>query len=301
MIISARSPLHYSVVIAAAVYYFLILPLSLLPMVVLYRVSDLLYLLVYYLVPYRKRVIQENLKNAFPKKSSEEIHQLTQLYYRHFADLILESIKAFSISEAEILKRMHCVNPEIFLPYVEKNQNVLVGGGHYNNYEWFGVTVGQQLPMSCSCIYKPLSNPFFEMKMKSSREKYGLQIIPIREVNAWFEKIKDLSHPSLTIFATDQSPGSPSKAHWGTFLNQDTPMTFGLEKNAKATNYPVFFGEIKKLKRGYYEFRFSLISADPKNEKHGFITEEVQRRLELQIIELPQYWLWSHRRWKHKR
>jgi KDO2-lipid IV(A) lauroyltransferase len=288
-------------ILSALIYYGFILPLSLMPLGVLYLISDLSFYLLYYLAPYRKRVVVDNLTRSFPDRSPKEIKKLTQLFYRHFCDLIMESFKAFSISKNEVLTRMKCVNPEIFVPYAARNQNVMVGGGHYGNFEWFGVAIDHHLPHQCACIYKPLSNPFFEKKLKSSREKYGLRIVAIKKVNEWLDAMKTAEKPQLLIYPSDQSPGSPSKAHWMRFLNQDTPAVFGLEKHSKKMGYPVFYGEIKKIKRGYFECKFSLITDHPENEPHGFITEEVLRRLEKTIVDHPQYWLWSHRRWKHKR
>lgn len=265
----------------------------------LYVISDIFYLILTTVAPYRRKVVIQNLKNSFPQKSPTEIKKLTQDFYHHLCDLIVESIKSFSISESEINKRMVAKNPEIFEPYLKKNQTVVVGGGHNGNWEWFGVQISLQVPLQCFAIYKPLSNNFLETKMKITRSRFGLTMVPIPDVPRWFSLLP--TKASLMIFGSDQSPGSPTKSHWIKFLNQDTPAVFGCEKYARENNLPVFFGVIRKVKRGFYEYEFSLITDFPATHPPGWITEEINRRLESEIIRDPRYWLWSHRRWKHRK
>jgi KDO2-lipid IV(A) lauroyltransferase len=148
-------------------------------------------------------------------------------------------------------------------------------------------------------IYKPLKNKFFDQKMRSTRSKYGLLMIPTKKVKHYLDELKDT--PTLTLFGFDQSPGNPNKAYWTEFLNQDTAVLFGTEKFAKDYNYPVLYGRINKEKRGYYSFEFFKVTDHPRETKPGEITEKITRMLEDDIRNIPQYWLWSHKRWKHKR
>lgn len=288
-------------VITAFFYYVFLLPLSLLPMVALYRLSDATFVLLHFIVPYRKKVILGNLRRSFPEKSSAEIESIARDYNRHLCDLVFESIKSFTISQAEISRRMRCKNPEFFAPYLERKQNVLAGGGHYGNWEWYGVAIDMQVPLKCSAIYKPLSNRFLDRKMRATRGRFGLEMIGIPVVSSWFEARKKSTIPAMLIYGCDQSPGNASKSHWMTFLNQDTACVYGLEKHAKETGYPVVYCVIRKVRRGYFEYEFSSVTDDPRSTAPGWITEEIHRRLEVEIRHEPRYWLWSHRRWKHRK
>lgn len=280
-------------------YYLIILPISKLPYGALYGLSDFLFWVFYSLTGYRKKVVFDNLKRSFPEKSDAEIQQLGKLFYRHFADLILESLSIFSISQKEASARMKFTNPEIFDKHFKEGRNVILAGGHFNNWELFAVAVDDALKHATIALYKPLNNLFFDEKMRSSRGKYGLRMISTRKATEVFSTITD--QPVAVIFATDQSPSNPRKGYWTKFLNQDTIVLFGTEKYAKEYNCPVYYGSIQKVKRGYYEVTFSLITENPQSCAYGEITEMHCKLLEKDILENPQYWLWSHRRWKHRK
>jgi KDO2-lipid IV(A) lauroyltransferase len=280
-------------------YYLILIPLSLLPFGVLYIISDLLYYLFYYLIGYRKKVVLANIRNSFPEKTDDEINSLCKLFYRHLCDIVVESIKSFTISEKQILKRMNLLNPEIINHYFEKNQSVILAGGHYNNWEWIAVGAGLQMKHRAYALYKQLSNKFLDKKMQSTRGKYGLKMISTKNVKELFDSKFD--KPIATIFAFDQSPSNPSKGQWIRFLNQDTNVLTGTERFAVKYNQPVLFGTINKLKRGYYQFRFQLITENPSTTSEGEITTIINKKLEEEILKAPQYWLWTHRKWKHKK
>ena len=279
-------------------YYLLIIPISLLPFSLLYRLSDFLFFLFYYVIGYRKKVVLSNIERSFPELNHEEHLGICKKFYRHFCDLILESLKTFTISEKEVLKRVICKNPEIINKYYDRKQSVIIAGGHYNNWEIFAVAVNAQIKHKAIAIYKPLSNAYFDDKMRNTRSKYGLHMISTKIVKQIFEEEKH--NLTATIFAIDQSPSNPKSAHWMKFLNQDTAVLFGTEKYAKEYNYPVVYGRINKEKRGYYSFEFFDVTDQPAATKHGEITEKITHLLEDDIRNIPQYWLWSHRRWKHK-
>jgi KDO2-lipid IV(A) lauroyltransferase len=210
----------------------------------------------------------------------------------------LESLKTFTISEKEVLKRVTCKNPEVINKYYDRQQSVIVAGGHYNNWEIFAVAINALIKHKAIGIYKPLSNLYFDKKMRDTRSKYGLYMISTKIVKQVFEQEAD--NLTAIIFAIDQSPSNPKSAHWMKFLNQDTAVLFGTEKYAKEYNYPVVYGRINKEKRGYYSFELFEVTDQPASTAHGEITEKITHLLEKDIRNIPQYWLWSHRRWKHK-
>ncbi len=277
-------------------YYLIILPVSRLPFPLLYGLSDFLFYSFYYVLRYRKKVVLRNIEMSFPEKSKKEREEIAREFYHHFCDLILESLKAFTISEEEVKKRMVFKNPELVDRYFEKGQSIILAGGHYNNWELFAVGIDTAVKHKAIAIYMPLSSAFFDSKMRETRSKYGLRMIPTRSVKEVFEKEK--KNLTLTIFGIDQSPSSADKCYWTTFLNQDTAVPFGAEKYARIYNYPVVYGLIGKEKRGHYSFEFSEICDCPQELSDGEIMERITRRLEKDILKKPAYWLWSHRRWK---
>lgn len=280
-------------------YYLVIIPVSLLPFPILYALSDFLYLIFYYVIGYRKKVILGNIQRSFPEKSAKEHTEICKKFYHHFCDLILESLKTFTISERQIKKRVHCKNPEAINKYYDQKRSVIIAGGHYNNWELFAVAVDAEIKHKAIGIYKPLTNKYFDGILQKTRSKYGLYMISTKIVKQVFDEQKN--NLTATIFAIDQSPSNPQKAHWTTFLNQDTGVLFGTEKFAKDYNQVVVYGRINKEKRGHYSYEFFDVTDKPLETAHGEITEKVTRMLETDINRHPEFWLWSHKRWKHKR
>jgi Kdo2-lipid IVA lauroyltransferase/acyltransferase len=276
-------------------YYGFLIPISYLPYPVLYLLSDGLYVVIYKMVGYRKHVVLKNIINSFPERSTEEHHQIEKKFYRHLCDLIVESIKVFTISEKEVKKRMKILNPEFIDRFYDQGKSVILAGGHYNNWELFAVAIDAPLKHKSVAIYKPMSNLFFDEKMRSTRGRYGLRMISTKATKEEFEKKDSLR---VIIFGIDQFPGSHRNCYWANFLNQDTAMIFGAEKYAKEYNYPVLSGRINKVKRGYYTFEFTDAIETPLTTSYGEITERINHLLEKDIIALPQFWLWSHKRWK---
>ncbi len=279
-------------------YYILILPLSLLPYPFLYLLSDIIFLIMYRVIGYRKEVVFTNLKNSFPNKSKQELKKIMSDFYRHLCDIIMESVKGFTISEKQLRKRLIIKNPEFSNYFADKRQSIIFVGGHYNNWEICAQAFAMYSNHKCIGIYKPLSNAFINDKIYTSRSKYGMHLISMKQTKKSFE---DGDEPKAIVFGSDQNPANPKRAHWVQFLNQDTGVLFGVERYAKEYDWPVVFVSILKAKRGYYEVEYSLVTDNPNEEPHGKITEDFTKRLEQDIINQPQYWLWSHKRWKHKR
>ena len=285
--------------LAPVLFYLFIYPITLLPFRVIYWVSDGLFYLIYYLIPYRKSVVLTNLKNSFPEKSEKEIKSISKKFYRHFCDLIVESFKMFAVTDEQLKERFTFRNTEAVQNQFHSQKSIILAGGHYNNWEVFAVACKMGLPHKCLALYKPLKNQWFDKKMRESRSRFGLHMWPIEKVKEMFESEKD--NLTLSIFAIDQSPSKASRCHWTTFLNQETGVSFGSEKYSKGNNFPVVYGRILKIKRGYYCLEADLVTENPNAEPHGKILEDLTRLLEKDIINQPEFWLWTHKRWKRKR
>jgi len=286
-------------VVSVLIYQLFIRPISILPFRLLYWISDFLFFIVYYLIGYRKKTAAKNIEQSFPDKSAAEHRLILKTFFRHFCDLVLESFKLFTISEKALRSRFVFKNPEILLPFFERGQSFIIAGGHYNNWEMFASACQLYMQHQAVALYKPLANPWFEQKLKSSRSRFGLQMVPIQQTKAFFEEKTE--RPSAIIFGMDQSPSNISRCHWMKFLNQDTPVIFGVEKYSKEYNLPVVFGRILKVRRGHYELEMEVLTTDPKSMPHAAIVEKAMQMLEVDINREPPWWLWTHKRWKHKR
>lgn len=282
------------------IYYLLIKPLSLLPFSALYLFSDFLFLIAYGLIGYRKDVVRENIENSFPDYSTEQVNSLIKKFYHHFTDLVVESLKLFSISKKEVIERCIISNPEVIDKYHERGKPVVIVAGHFNNWEMLAVSMNAQVKHQIIGIYAPLANAFFEAKFSKSRTKLGTRLLSKHAVKEYFNN--DIEQNVALVFGADQSPQFlKENTYWTTFLNQDTPVMFGSEKYAVRYNYPVIFMAITKTKRGYYKTHFTLVEENPQSSAYCSITERHTRLLEKQILEKPEFYLWSHMRWKHKR
>ncbi|MEO5888904.1 MAG: lysophospholipid acyltransferase family protein [Ferruginibacter sp.] len=288
----------------SAIIYYLSLPLiyllSLLPFPLLYLFSDGLYILLYYVIGYRKKVVFTNLKNAFPEKTTPEILDLQKEFYHYFCDLSVETFKTLTISRKQMLR--HCsMEPQaeaLFNQLAEDNKSIIIVMGHQGNWEWAGNTFSICCRHHLYVIYHPLSNKYFNGLICKMRKRFGTGLIPMKDT--FRDMIKNRNELSATAFIADQSP-NPSKAHWMNFLNQDTPVFMGTEKIAQKIKYPIVFVSIKKLTRGYYTLKAELLQSPPYTGTDGNITETHSRKLEADIIAQPETWLWTHKRWKHKR
>lgn len=277
-------------------YYIIIIPLSLLPHFILYRISDVLCVIMKDVLRYRKDIILGNIERSFPDKTVDQQLEIYRNFYRHFCDLLIENLKGFTITKAQIKRRLKMSNPELVNDYFEKGKSIILIGGHYNNWEITAQGCPVYLKHELYAIYKPLKSDFYNNKMRSTRGKFGLHLTPMKLTKKYFEL--ETKNPKAIIFGSDQSPSNVKNAYWTTFLNQDTGFLFGAEKYAKDYNYPVIYVHIEKVKRGFYMVNFELICDHPNSLKHGEIIELFAEKLEKNIIDMPPYWLWSHHRWK---
>ncbi len=268
-------------------------------MPVLYTLSSALRFVLQKLVKFRRPVIRKNLSNAYPNKSIQELAAIESAFYQHMCDMIVESIKYFTIRKKDAEKNFTINNAALIQDLYKKGKSVVIVGGHYGSWERYALNATREVPHYVAALYTPLSDLFLNNKMLASRSKFGLHMVSIKDTQSLFEK--SLNEPIAVIFGSDQSPSNPHKAYWMTFLNQETGVQFGAEKYARAYNFAVVYGQLDKLPRGKESISYRLICEDPNELPEGKITETFTRMLEEKINSNPQFWLWSHRRWKHSR
>jgi KDO2-lipid IV(A) lauroyltransferase len=288
----------------STIAYYIALPLlylvSLLPFPVLYRLSDVIFFISYYLIGYRRKVVYSNLKNSFPEKSELELKKIEKEFFRYFCDLILETLKTLTISKSDAVKRCRFSNEtqSIINDLNTKNQSCILVMGHFGNWEWAGSAFSLTCKQQLYVIYHPLKNKKFDELVYKMRTRFGTKLYAMKD--SVREMIKNKNEVNTTAFIADQTP-APETAYWTTFLNQDTPVFWGTEKIAQKLNFPVVYVTINREKRGYYIVNSTYLVHEPKLTKEGEISELHTRKLEQDIIKQPEIWLWSHRRWKHKR
>jgi KDO2-lipid IV(A) lauroyltransferase len=268
-----------------------------LPFPILYALSDFFYLIIYHLIGYRRKVVRKNLQNAFPNLSAEERLVIEKKFYHHLCDVFLETTKLVSFSEAELKKRVKIKNSERFYELVKEGRNISVVFGHYHNWEWFAQALPIYIPITCYGIYKPLHNKVFDDLFYKMRTRHGIEALPMQ--TSMRTLLKNSGKQFSIAIIADQTPTSSESNYWTKFLNQDTPVFMGTEKISKHFNNAVAFMDINQVKRGYLEFEFIILAENISELKEFEITELHTRFLEKRIIEKPEFWLWSHRRWKH--
>jgi len=279
-------------------YYIFVLPLSYLPLVVLYLITDLLYLFLITFIPYRKKVIETNIRNSFPNKTNKEQKRIKRRFYRHFTDLLAEGVKSLSISEEALRKRLIVANPEIMDDLYSKQKNVILVSGHYNNWELLVAGQGllfKHIPVG---IGMPMTSTFWDKKINERRSRFGMKVVHSKNYK---NELKNLNNQLKAVLVlADQSPGNSNKSYWMEFLNQPTAVLFGTELMAHEMNYAVVFFLLHKTSRGKYQMQLSLITEQPKKMGWGEITRKHTELLEQEINTIPYYWLWSHKRWKRE-
>jgi KDO2-lipid IV(A) lauroyltransferase len=285
--------------LAFAITYPFIYLLSRLPMRVLYVLSDLFFFLMYNVIGYRKKVVLENLNLAFPEKSEEERKKIAKDFFRHLTDLIMESVKAFSISEKEMSKRYTYKNPELVNNFTKQGRSIALVAAHQANWEW-SISLPLVLEGNVSGAYTKLGNPYFEKVVRSSREKYGIIGYKTSETVKGMQKNFAEKTQGLYILLSDQSPQLHKTFYWNEFFGVQVPMHTGAEMLAKRFDLVVINYITRKVKRGYYETEFQLITDAPKEFEDYQITDKYTRLTENNIKQQPALYLWSHKRFKHR-
>lgn len=259
--------------------------------------SYVIYLVLYYLLGYRKKVVINNLSQSFPNKSKEEIKAIAKAFYKHLASMFGESLKNFSITEKDARKRLTIKNIEVIDKYADKGQSIISIGGHYGNWELFAITVPLLAKHKHAALYHPIKSKFFDRIMRSTRSKFGIEMITSRRLHELLSEKQE--KPISVVFAADQWTPNPKKSHWTPFLNRETPFFMGAEKMARKYNLPVVYGEIIKIKPSHYEVTYYDLTDDPSKLKEGEIMDRYAQLLEKTIhTHNPAHWLWSHKRWK---
>lgn len=272
---------------------------SITPFRVLYFFSDVTYYIFYYLLKYRKRVVFDNLKSSFPQKTSEETEVLMRRFYRFFCDLIFESLKGMSLTKKQLEARHKLVNPEVINALLADRRSVLGVTAHYGNWEWGALSGAAHFKAKMVAFYKPISNKIIDRFMISHRARFNCHLAAVGDT---LFTIRHYQKEVVTYFmVADQSPSNLRRSYWFDFLNRDTPFIHGPEEYSRLYNLPVVFIDIRRVKRGYYEVYFSLLTDNPSALPKGEITRLYKDKLEEMITREPAYWLWSHRRWKRKR
>lgn len=269
---------------------------QLIPFWLVHLCASILAFLLQYVVKYRAAVVRQNLKNAFPTYTNAALKELEKKFYLNFCDVLLENLKLNSISKSTVRKRMKFLNPAVFSDLAETGKGVMLIGAHYNNWEWMALSLSTYLNEKMFSVYKPLNNKLSDRLMLNARARFGANIIPMQQ----FPKVvlKNKNRGAVHLMVADQSPHRSKLDFFCTFLNQDTPVYLGAEKLMKAANLNLYFVEVHRVKRGFYEMKIVPLNEQSTNEK-GQATKMHLSHLEKMIINSPESWLWSHRRWKH--
>ncbi|MFN7045282.1 MAG: lysophospholipid acyltransferase family protein [Flavobacterium sp.] len=282
--------------------YILIYPIlwiiSILPFPIFYLFSDFVCFLTYNIFGYRKKVVRENIKLALPHLSDKERLVIEKKFYSHMCDMFLEMIKTISISQKEIEKRFTFSNMEVYYDLEKKNKSIALLCAHYASYEWV-VSMNYHIHCKGFGIYKKLANPYFDKLVKRIRSKFKAELITTKETIPTIAENHKNNVLGLYGFASDQSPKVNAAYHWAPFMGHIVPVHTGAEMLAKRFDMNVIFLRTKKIKRGYYQASFEVLSEDVKSVPNYEITDKFLKLVEEQIYEAPEFYLWTHKRWKH--
>ncbi|WP_255351920.1 lysophospholipid acyltransferase family protein [Aureispira sp. CCB-QB1] len=280
-------------------FRFLVLLFKWMPFWFLYRLSDVTYWIVYKIIGYRKKVVRQNLANAFPQKTTAERILIEKKFYRHLFDILLEGLKGFTLSMEELQKRQQFMTPELPQQIIDKGKSAIIVGGHYGNWEWGGMIASTHTSSDVVILYAPIKNSYIDQYVKASRSLYNTYFWSSPKAPRAFKAYQD--QVATFVLIADQSPSNPKRAHWLSFLNQDTPFLKGPASYAFNYDIPLLFIDFERIKRGYYTMTISVITETPRNYTPEELTTMYAQKLEAAIIKCPELWLWSHRRWKHSR
>lgn len=265
----------------------------------MYLLSDILYVLIYYVVGYRRRVVRDNLAACFPDKAVEERRKIERRYYRYMSDLLMEGVYNVFFATPPYLKRHYRItNRQLVDRYYEQGRTVVLMSAHYGNWEYMVSSLNMQLLHHGIGVGKPLDDKSVAAFITHRRTRYGTQVVDqtdVRQHVAFFDRY---GVPCALMMLSDQSPSNPHKSYWTQFLGRDTAFLYGAEYFARKYNYPVLYYTVQRTRRGYYELTFSTLCEHPLEVPQYTIVEAYARHLEAQIRQQPEYWLWSHRRWK---
>lgn len=273
----------------------------LLPYKTIYLFSDLVYLFLYKIFAYRRKIVEINIENSFPQKTNKEREFIIKNFYHYLSDLLIETIKSMSMSKSTLNKHLTIKNQEIVNEYFLKNQSIICVTAHYGNWEYGMLSCHSQMLHNTSTLYLPLTNKYTERYLLKRRQRFGMNLIPNQNTKNIFSTLDSTNNHIAVIMAADQSPSNLNRAIWLNFLNQETACIHGPEYYSRKYNLPIVYIKISKTKRGYYTLDFEKLIENPKLYSEEEITKCYFNKLEKDIIDKPECWLWSHRRWKHKK
>ena len=273
---------------------------SMLPFRLLYGVSDGLYFILYRLIGYRKKTVSENLKLVFPEKSEAERKRIEKKFYHHLCDMILEAIKSMNIRKEDMKKRFKFTNIEIIKDFEKRNKSISLMCAHYGSWEWIFILQAYTSHKTFA-IYKRLNNKYFDRMIRKIRARYDSYLITTKETAAVLTENKKKGLLTINGFAADQSPKKNKAYHWNKFMGIDVPVHTGAEMLSKKLDLSVVFFSVKRVKRGFYETTFKTLTETPNNFEDYKITDQFIALVENQIYEAPEYYLWTHKRWKHRK
>lgn len=274
--------------------------ISILPFRLLYVLSDGVYLIIYYIIGYRKKTVRYNLKLALPHLNDQERLLLEKKSFRHLCDLFLEVVKTMSISEREMDKRFQFSNLEVYKELERKGKSIALLCGHYASYEWM-ISMNKYIDFKGYAIYKKIANPYFDNLMKKIRSKHKAYLITTKETIQVVLNNQANNEIAVYGFAGDQSPKPAQIKHWGTFMGVEVPIHTGAEMLAKRFDMNVIYLKVKRIKRGNYQASFEVLTENIKDIPDYQITDTFMHKLEQQILEAPEFYFWTHRRFKHAR
>ncbi|KRD12457.1 lipid A biosynthesis acyltransferase [Flavobacterium sp. Root901] len=273
--------------------------ISILPFRLFYLFSDFVYFLVYRVIAYRKKVVRENLALTFPHLSKAERKEIEKKFYHHMCDMFLEMIKTMSITPEEMEKRFHVTNIELVQDYAKQGKSVILFASHYASYEWL-LTINPKIGFQGIAVYKKIANPYFDKLIRKIRSKYNTELVETRKAIPTMAQNQRDGKLSMYGLASDQSPKLDRIFHSMKFMGIEVPVHTGAEMLAKKYNLSVIMVKVKKVARGYYEATFLPIADNPNDYKNFDITEKYLKEVEKQILEAPEFYLWTHKRWKHR-
>jgi lauroyl/myristoyl acyltransferase len=274
--------------------------ISILPFRIFYCLSDVVYFLVYYIIGYRKKVVRANLAMALPHLNDQERLVIEKKSYQHLCDMFMEMIKTMTISSEAMNKRFVITNLELIKEYEKKGKSIMLIASHYASWEWL-ITLNQKISYQGIGVYKKLANKYFDKLVRDIRSKYNTELVPTNKTIPLIAHNQKNDIHCVYGLASDQSPKADRIFHWDSFMGIEVPVHTGPEMLAKKYDMTVVFAKVKKVKRGYYELTIIPISDNPKSVPDFGITHAYIKEVEKQILEAPEYYFWTHKRWKHRR
>lgn len=262
----------------------------------MYRLSNFLAYFLHKIIGYRRNIIETNLDYALPNLDASIKESIIKKYYRHITDLLIESIKACTLSREEFDKRFKVINPKLVEAYYTESQNIMIVTGHIGNWEWGATLIGSYVPHLSYGIYKSLSNPLINQYILKTRSRYDTILVEMKETGKIFTK--DSSEPYAIILVSDQSPNNMDKAIWSSIFGKPTPYAHGMDDISRERKLPIIYADIKQVSRGTYELTFSVMLENPQDFERGYATNLFSKKIEELVIERNDDWLWSHKRWK---